>query len=380
MKLELHANGVTAIKSSKTVKLGEFRDFPTVPLKTLVPNGGMATRIKLLILREYPSLYFVDDQNAKYGSKRRAITKRQFEAEQQKRAARNDTDFSAFMERSEREERSEVDPELKNVSTKKFKSLTNGCDIYEALQASNDIDYLSSIMTIDQRVQVDKHKDKIQQQRIREYRRETGETGFSKTAYRVFRASCAFDKSNNEHSCMLQLKASEELKIERGMVFEIRRPRIGKYSNDMQISELKVTTMEEIKSDQTFAALHRQMIPCKMEEIQCKNPLFPGELDLVGVIIECTPKAIYLSNMRQHHVKIESDTAWADAMLHKILKVGEVVAFQSLKLYGIRVKFEQRTSEVFVCQSKPPTMSNVLYKQYIGKIKQVERKLISKNC
>ena len=175
---------------------------------------------------------------------------------------------------------------------------------------------------------------------------------------------------------MLQLKASEEVKIERGMVFEIRRPRIGKYSNDMQISELKMTTMEEIKSDQTYAALHRQMIPCKMEEIQCKNPLFPGELDLVGVIIEFTPKTLYLSNMRHNHVKIESDTPWADAMLHKVLKVGEVVAFQSLKLYGIRVKFEQRTSEVFVSQSKPPTMSNVLYKQFIGKVKQVERKSI----
>ena len=66
------------------------------------------------------------------------------------------------MERSDREERSEIDPELKNVSTKKFKALTHGCDIYEALQASNDIDYLSSIMTMEQRVQVEKHKDKIQ--------------------------------------------------------------------------------------------------------------------------------------------------------------------------------------------------------------------------
>ena len=159
LKLELHANGVTAIKSSETVKLGEFRKFPIFPLKTLVPNGGMTTRIKLLILREYPSLYFVDDQNAKYGSKRRAITKRQFEAEQQKRQARSDTEFSAFMERSDKEERSEIDPELKNVSTKKFKTLTHGCDIYEALQASNDIDFLSSIMTMEQRVQVEKHKE-----------------------------------------------------------------------------------------------------------------------------------------------------------------------------------------------------------------------------
>ena len=54
-------------------KLGEFENKvgPVFPLSSLTPNGGLTTRIKVTILREYPTLFFIDDQTAKYGSKRR---------------------------------------------------------------------------------------------------------------------------------------------------------------------------------------------------------------------------------------------------------------------------------------------------------------------
>ena len=66
--------------------------------------------------------------------------------------------------------KSEYDPELKNISTAKFKNLTHGSEIYEALQTSNDIEYMASIMTTRQKVEVEKHKDKLQRQRLNEYR------------------------------------------------------------------------------------------------------------------------------------------------------------------------------------------------------------------
>ena len=54
-------------------KLGEFENKigPLFPLSSLMPNGGLTTRIRLTILREYPTLFFIDDQTAKFGSKRR---------------------------------------------------------------------------------------------------------------------------------------------------------------------------------------------------------------------------------------------------------------------------------------------------------------------
>ena len=120
---------------------------------------------------------------------------------------RSSRDFSSFVERSEIEEKSgqgvhnyccilfgnflrskhdrektwyyflpgghpkiDYDPELKNISTAKFKELTHGSEIYEALQTSNDIEFLASVMTTRQKVEVEKHKDKLQRQRLNEYR------------------------------------------------------------------------------------------------------------------------------------------------------------------------------------------------------------------
>ena len=53
--------------------MGEFENKigPVFPLSSLTPNGGLTTRIKVTVLREYPTLFFIDDQTAKYGSKRR---------------------------------------------------------------------------------------------------------------------------------------------------------------------------------------------------------------------------------------------------------------------------------------------------------------------
>ena len=84
------------------VKLGLFNHIPIRPLSCLVPGGGMTTRLKLTILREYPTMFFIDDQNTQYGAKRRAITKRQFEAEKQKRIEQSSRDYSTFVEEAEK--------------------------------------------------------------------------------------------------------------------------------------------------------------------------------------------------------------------------------------------------------------------------------------
>jgi len=371
LRLELHANSVCPIKSSKMVKLGAFSRTPILPLDCLVPGGGMTTRIRLTILREYPTMFFIDDQNTQYGSKRRrAITKRQFEATQQKRQEQSSRDYSTFIEEAEKEEKSDFDPDLKNISTKQFQSLTYGCDIYEALHSSNDMEYLGGVMSNGQRVQLEKHKDKLSRQRLQEYRKESGDSGINKTPYRVFRASCDLASMA---SCMVQMKAlGDELEIKVGAVVEIRRPRIVASLGDMIVSFGKETAMEKLDHKATQVTV-RPLIPCGLDKIESRNPLFPNELDLVGIIVDCSERAVHIANTRHMHVKIEADIPWADAMLHNIIKCGQLVAFQSLKLDGIRVKFNQKTSEVFTTE-KSATMSPVLTKLMVQTAKQIKSK------
>ena len=263
---------------------------------------------------------------------------------------------------------SDFDPDLKNISTSRFQSLTHGCDIYEALHSSNDIEYLGAVMTNDQKIQLEKHKDKLRRQRLQDYRKETGDNGINKTPYRVFRASCCLGKDS---SCIVQMKAlsDEELEIKVGTVLEIRRPRIVASLGDLIVSFGKETSMEKINDQH----IQRPLIPCGLDKIQAKNPLFPNELDLVGIIVDCDEKTVHIANLRHYHVKIEADIPWHDAYLHKIIKTGQLVAFQSLKLDGIKVKFNQKTSEVFTSKQKASTMSPVLAKLMANMLKQIKR-------
>ena len=54
--------------------------------------------------------------------------------------------------------------------------MRTGANVF-GMHASNDIEYLGAVMTNEQRVQLEKHKDKLRRQRLHEYRKETGDNG-----------------------------------------------------------------------------------------------------------------------------------------------------------------------------------------------------------
>ena len=87
--------------------------------------------------------------------------------------------------------------------------------------------------------------------------------------------------------------------------------------SDIIVSFVKETSMEEIKAKSPPAALHRKLIPCSLDKIEAKNPLFPNEFDCVGIIVECKAKSVCISNARHFHIKIEADIEWKEAMLSK---------------------------------------------------------------
>ena len=149
------------------------------------------------------------------------------------------------------------------------------------------------------------------------FRKETGDTGFNKTPFRVFRASCYFNPDNKTQSCILQIKANEDMKIDPGMVFEVRRPKIVKAMSDIIVSFVKETSMEEITPKTPPAAIHRKLIPCSLNKVEAKNPLFPNEFDCVGIVVDCKAKSVVISNARHCHIKIETDVEWKEAMLLK---------------------------------------------------------------
>ena len=120
---------------------------------------------------------------------------------------------------------------------------------FKALHSSNDMEYLGGVMSNGQRVQLEKHKDKLSRQRLQEYRKESGDSGINKTPYRVFRASCDLASMA---SCMVQMKAlGDELEIKVGAVVEIRRPRIVASLGDMIVSFGKETAMEKLDQKAT---------------------------------------------------------------------------------------------------------------------------------
>merc|ERR1712062_717100 len=140
--LKLNANSVRRCKWF--TKLGQWHPIthgplPMLHLGVIDGRGGNVTKMRILILREHPEVITVYNPHAEWTDRRRSsFSRRQINRQARSARERNEKEKEKIEKELENERIENLDAEFKDMATSKIIKLTDGADLYSAIEQSKD--------------------------------------------------------------------------------------------------------------------------------------------------------------------------------------------------------------------------------------------------
>jgi len=263
-KLKLFANSVRRCKWH--AKLGQWHPkthgpLPLLDLGAIDNQGGNVTKMRVLILRQYPEVITVYNQKAEYaGSRRSTLSRRQMNRNVTLARDRTEKENDKFAALLEKERIENLDQSFKKMAFNEIVKLTDGADLYYAIEQSKDPDGIFQELDQKQRDLFRNYKLKINGEIADKVRREQQAASSKKEAFVKFRI-CDLEGTERkimsqpkaQHCGLLHLKAAFAEKLEPGSTLELENISVRQFCRDLMLAQGNATQISLLGNQKTGA-------------------------------------------------------------------------------------------------------------------------------